>query len=82
MDITKHGGGVEFIDRLILDYIKANEEPEETAEGITNWWLELQNVTPSLDALTATLENLVAKGLIEKYIIEDDIFIYRTKKAS
>ncbi len=72
-------GAEQHLDKQIIDYIANNEGPEETDEGITAWWQNLQNLTPSIDQLTLALENLVEKGIIEQHVIEEGIFVYKLK---
>ncbi|MFQ5441860.1 MAG: hypothetical protein ACE5EB_03955 [Thermodesulfobacteriota bacterium] len=79
MGVENMGGAQEHLDKEIIDYIAKNEGPEETDEGITAWWQNLERLTPSVDQLTLILENLVEKGVIEQQVIEQGIFVYKLK---
>ncbi|MFQ5480013.1 MAG: hypothetical protein ACE5DW_01910 [Thermodesulfobacteriota bacterium] len=64
----------------ILEYLKNNNKPLDSEEGVMEWWQGLQGLKPSLDDLTEALEELEDRGAIEKNKMEKDFFIYRIRE--
>lgn len=50
----------------ILKYLMENPEAGDTLEGIAKWWVMLQQLNDSVDAVQRSLELLTASGLIVK----------------
>lgn len=69
----------EELEGRVLDYIKSHPDTEETMESVSDWWLRLQSLDPSIDRITAVLEDLVDKELIVKVDFGQDIFIYNIR---
>ncbi len=70
----------EDIARVILDYLRNNSEAGDTLQGIAIWWLNLEQISVAVDAVSEVLEAMIKEGIIEKQMINGNSFIYRISK--
>jgi hypothetical protein len=57
-------------DRLaaqVLAYLREFPDGMETAEGVAEWWVMRQHVRAQVEAVTRVLEDLVARGVLERF---------------
>ena len=57
----------EKISRMILNYLQKYPDAEDTIDGITRWWLELERIELSVNEVADALEILIQKGSIRMY---------------
>ncbi len=69
--------GREEMKRSILQYLEENGSPFEAEDDVLSWWQGLQGLTDSLDDLTMALEELEARGAIEREELDGGLFVYR-----
>jgi len=61
----------------ILEYLETHGGALDSEEAVIIWWQGLQEVMPDLDLLTEALEHLEDQEVIEKQVVENELFIYR-----
>lgn len=54
----------EKISRMIFDYLRKNPDAEDTLEGITRWWLNIERIDLSVKEVAQALESLIEQGVI------------------
>ena len=54
----------EMISRMIFDYLSKNPDAEDTLEGITRWWLNMERIDLSVKEVEQALESLIEQGVI------------------
>jgi hypothetical protein len=69
------------IERLILDYLRANPEAKDTARGIGEWWLLKQKIAEALADVKAALARLVAEGKLAAETAPDGEIYYRLRRV-
>lgn len=62
---------------MILNYLRRNPSAEDTLEGITRWWLQLERIELSVNEVTDVLESLIQKGLIRMYKTKGGATLYK-----
>jgi hypothetical protein len=55
---------ISHVARGILDYLRKHPEAQDTAAGISEWWLPKLKVKTLLKDVESALEELVAKELV------------------
>jgi hypothetical protein len=65
------------LHREILDYLSAHPKAADTLDGILGWWLPRQRYERARKELLRALEELTARGLVERVRIENGTVIYR-----
>ncbi len=62
----------------ISNYLRKNPGAGDTLEGITTWWLDLEQGKQSVRKVTAAMEILMDKGLIRKRRIPGGTILYKS----
>jgi hypothetical protein len=68
------------LEKDILAYLDENPFAQDTAEGITQWWLLQQKILQAISAVEKALANLVAHQLLTKHEGPDGKIYYRVRK--
>ena len=63
--------------QVILSYLLAHSEAEDTIEGIIDWWLLEETVKHRKKEVQAALDELVSQSLITTRTSEDSRIRYR-----
>lgn len=63
--MSKQPDGVKRVAIAILKYLKANPQAEDSAGGISQWWLQMQKQGDA-EVVQLALEELVREGKIRK----------------
>jgi predicted transcriptional regulator len=66
----------------ILQYLKEHPEAGDTLEGIAKWWVMLQQLNNSVDAVQTALQSLTTKGLIVERKGPDGRAIYLASRGN
>ena len=66
----------------ILQYLKEHPEAGDTLEGIAKWWVLLQQVNNSVDAVQTALQSLTTNGLIVERKGPDGRAVYLARQGS
>jgi len=67
----------EVLSQQILDHLEKHPEAGDTLEGIATWWLEQQRIEQIVDEVSAALEFLVKKGVVQTYRSRSGIIFYK-----
>ena len=68
------------IERAVLGYLAERPNAMDTFEGIAMWWISLQQVRFEVEALTAVLDRLRERGVLERIESRSDgRILYRLK---
>lgn len=73
---------IEALTDQIKHYIQASDNPADTLEGISQWWLELQHQAVPLARLEQSLQLLVDRGVLLKLTLPDSKTVYRKKHTT
>jgi Fe2+ or Zn2+ uptake regulation protein len=65
----------------ILDYLAQHASAADTQEGITHWWLPVDQRTTNRTVIERALDTLVADGLLEGTRLIDGTVLYRRAGA-
>ena len=60
----------------ILSYLRAHPQAADTVDGIVEWWLPRQRHDEAVDRVQNALDELVARGLMEKTTLVDGTVLY------
>jgi len=64
--------------KKILEYLKEQAGVSlDSEDAVLAWWQGLNDVVPSYDDLTESLEELEDQEFIEKLMLDKDFFIYK-----
>jgi hypothetical protein len=59
-------GSDDQLAEAILAYLSECPNGEDTAEGVTEWWVMRQRVRAQVEAVARVLSALVARGVLEE----------------
>ena len=68
------------IAHLILAYLHANPEAQDTVEGIVEWWLLEQKIRRQTESVQQALDELTAQGLITARLGQDSRVHYSIER--
>ena len=68
------------VAREIRQYLEHYPEAADTLEGIARWWLTQQRFQQARDTVQQALDQLVAEGVVEKYITAEGKTVYSNAK--
>jgi Fe2+ or Zn2+ uptake regulation protein len=60
----------------ILRYLRAHPQAADTVDGIVMWWLPRQRYEEAIDRVQHALDDLVARGWVEKVTLVDGTVLY------
>ena len=60
----------------ILRYLRAHPQAADTVDGIVEWWLPRQRHDEAVDRVQHALDELVARGLVDKITLVDGTVLY------
>ncbi len=60
----------------ILSYLRAHPQAADTVDGIVEWWLPRQRHDEAVDRVQHALDELVARGLVDKITLVDGTVLY------
>jgi Fe2+ or Zn2+ uptake regulation protein len=60
----------------ILRYLRAHPQAADTVDGIVMWWLPRQRHEEDLDRVQRALDDLVARGLVDRITLVDGTVLY------
>lgn len=63
----------------ILRYVRAHTQSAETPEGVARWWLARQRFEDAIDVVLVALDELVAEGSLERYVLPGGTPVYRAR---
>jgi hypothetical protein len=63
--------------QAILDYLRRNPEAQDTLDGIVQWWLPEQRLTPRVATIKEALQELLAAEFISEHRGKDAQVSYR-----
>jgi len=72
---------VDRVRTAILDYLAQHGSAADTREGITHWWLPVNQRTTNRTLIERALDTLVADGLLEETRLIDGTVLYRRPGA-
>jgi len=70
------------IEEELMDYLLTNPESMDTFEGVVEWWIVRSRVRQGIDQVRAALQALESKGLIERYLSQDNTEFYKSSIKS
>ena len=59
------------VEAAVLEYLHQHPQAADSLEGIVQWWLPRQRYQTALDRIGASLEQMVASGLLERHTLPD-----------
>lgn len=65
------------VRRVILEYLRDHANAADTREGITEWWLPIEQRAVDRAVVEQALEALVAEGQVEVAQLVDGTVLYR-----
>ena len=68
--------GLARLSEEILSYLGAHPQAADTVDGIVGWWLPRQRHDEAVDRVKDALDDLVARGLVEKMTLVDGTVLY------
>ena len=68
--------GLARLSDEILRYLRAHPQAADTVDGIVEWWLPRQRHDEAVDQVQLVLDELVARGLVEKITLVDGTVLY------
>ena len=68
--------GLVPLSHEILRYLRAHPQAADTVDGIVEWWLPRQRYDEAVDRVQSALDELVARGLMEKTTLVDGTVLY------
>lgn len=60
----------------ILRYLSAHPQAADTVDGIVMWWLPRQRYEEAVDRVQRALDDLVARGLVDRITLVDGTVLY------
>jgi hypothetical protein len=60
----------------ILGYLRAHPQAADTVDGIVEWWLPRQRYDEAVHRVQQVLDELVARGLVERITLVDGTVLY------
>jgi Fe2+ or Zn2+ uptake regulation protein len=79
--VQNYEAKVALVRAAILDYLEHHGDAADTREGITDWWLPVQQRAMDRAVIERALETLVADGLLEVARLVDGTILYRRASA-
>lgn len=67
---------VEEVEEEILDYLRDHPRAADTLDGVVHWWLLHQRYLRGLESVERALDELVARGLVERRTNLDGSVVY------
>jgi hypothetical protein len=68
--------GLARLSDEILTYLRVYPQAADTVDGIVEWWLPRQRHDEVVDRVQRALDDLVARGLVEKMTLVDGTVLY------
>jgi Fe2+ or Zn2+ uptake regulation protein len=66
----------------ILRYLRARPQAADTVDGIVMWWLPRQRHEEAVDQVQHALDDLVARGLVERITLVDGTVLYADREQA
>jgi len=79
--VQSHEINVARVRAAILKYLEQHGDAADTREGITDWWLPVEQRTVGRAVVERALETLVAEGFLEETRLIDRTVLYRRGRA-
>jgi Fe2+ or Zn2+ uptake regulation protein len=79
--VQNHEADVTRVRAAILDYLEHHGNAADTREGITDWWLPVEQRAVDRAVVERALETLVADGLLDVARLVDGTVLYRRASA-
>jgi hypothetical protein len=72
----------EQISESIVSYLGKHPEAQDTLEGIAQWWLALERVESSTEAVADALQSLTRQGIVTLRVSRDGTTLYSLRKRN
>lgn len=66
-DRDQRGERIDRVARDVARYLAAHPDATDTVDGIARWWLARQRYDDARDLVSAALDRLVERGLVQKH---------------
>jgi hypothetical protein len=78
----EQGSAVQAVAQVVLEYLQAQPQSADTAEGISAWWLGTSRRGPRVGAVVEALESLVARGAVTRDATPAGETVYRLSRPA
>ena len=70
------------VEAAVIEYLRCHPHAADSLDGILQWWLPRQRYETAHERIGATLEHMVASGILERRTLPDGSTIYSLRRSA